>query len=211
VGNRAVRRRASAQESAPRWGWGRIAALAGTFVVMAAVVAIAVVNSQSVPKIASDAPILAHVAVGDSAPPFSVTTLDGKTFDSTKIATPIVLEVFATWCPHCQHETGDINALSSRFGNALNLVAVSGSPYAMDRASVETLGDVRDFAQQLGVEYPIAYDGDLTVAKAYLQGAYPTIVFINPQKKITAIETGEVSLDKLVADAQKAGAHAPSI
>ena len=132
----------------------------------------------------------------------SVPVSDGK---------PVLLEVFATWCPHCQHEVGDINALSSRFGNGLNVIAVSGSPYAMDRASVSTVGDVRDFAQQLGVEYPIAYDGDLKVAKSYLQGGYPTVVFINPQKKITSIETGEIPLDKLVTDAQKAGAHAPPI
>ena len=185
--------------------------MVATFLVMAIVVAIAVVNSQSVPKAASDAPILAHVAVGDTAPLFTATTIDGKTFDSEKTAGPIMLEVFATWCPHCQHEVGDINALSSRFGNGLNVIAVSGSPYAMDRASVSTVGDVRDFAQQLGVTYPIAYDGDLKVAKSYLQGGYPTIVFINPQKKITAIETGEIPLDKLVTDAQKAGAHAPPL
>ncbi len=203
------RRRERAGTSPSTTPWARWTIAGATLLLLAAVVAIAVFNRKQVPQSASEAPIFATLRVGDPAPPFAVTALDGRHIDSSTLTGPILLEVFATWCPHCQHETATLNDLQQRFGKNLSIVAVSGSDTGADRSSPETLDDVRDFAQYFHVDYPVAYDGSLAVAKKYLQGGFPTIVFINPAKRVAAIESGEISLKKLVADAQKAGAQLP--
>ena len=113
---------------------------------------------------------------------------------------PVFLEVFATWCPHCQRETAVINALYHRYAGKLDFVAVSGSPYANDRLSPESLSDVLGFAHYFKVQYPIAYDASLDVAKSYLQGGYPTIALITGDKRIAYVGSGEIDKRKLVSE-----------
>ncbi|HVA33087.1 MAG TPA: TlpA disulfide reductase family protein, partial [Candidatus Baltobacteraceae bacterium] len=131
-------------------------------------------------------------------------TITGQSVDSAAISTPIALELFATWCPHCQAETAALNALERATHGRLAIVAVSASDIAADRQSPASLDDVVGFARQYKVAYPIAYDPKLDVAKAYLQGGFPTIVFIDAHKRVTSIETGEVTVSRLVADAAAA-------
>ncbi|HTX58514.1 MAG TPA: TlpA disulfide reductase family protein [Verrucomicrobiae bacterium] len=174
--------------------------------VVAVVAAIAVINRNAIPQSASQAPLYAKLRVGETAPPFSVTTIDGTPFDLQHVDGPVMLELFATWCPHCQRETAAIDALHERFGDGLSIVAVTGSDIAADRQSAESLDDVKYFAARFDVTYPIAYDANLDTAKSYLQGAFPTIVFIGADKHVRAVRSGERSLGQLTADARAAGA-----
>lgn len=167
---------------------------------------IAFVERRSVPSSATEAPIYGALTKGDPAPRFRVTTLTGDRVDSSQISRPIMLEIFATWCPHCQRETRTIEQLRQRFGDRLSIVAVTGSDTASDRQSAETAGDVRAFAQHFGIDYPVAYDPGLAVAKRYLQGGFPTIIFVDRSKRISSIESGEIDLARLSAEAHRAGA-----
>ena len=203
--NRAQRRRRARPAQAVKRSWTPVVA-ALSIVLVAIIVTIALVYRKTVPQSASEAPIYAPLRVGQTAPAFAVTTLDGRRIDSGTTPEPILLEVFATWCPHCQHETATLNALQSRLGGKLAIVAVSGSDTASDRTSPASLNDVAAFAQYFHVSYPIAYDPDLAVAKGYLQGGYPTIVFIDRSKRVVAVESGEIPLRRLIADAKRAGA-----
>src|ERR1700681_2801593 len=68
------------------------------------IVAVGFVVKNGNVQSASNAPDLAKIKVGDAAPAFSVATTNGP-FDSAKAGgKPILLEAFATWCPHCQRE-----------------------------------------------------------------------------------------------------------
>jgi thiol-disulfide isomerase/thioredoxin len=146
----------------------------------------------------------ATLEIGQVAPSFAVTTIDGSRISSNDITGPLMLEVFATWCPHCQREAPIIEELQREIGDQLSIVAVSGSDVASDTTSPASLDDVREFAQRFKVNYPIAFDADLVVAQKYLQGGFPTIVFVNGDKRITAIEAGETSLQRLLEDARNA-------
>ena len=173
-----------------------------TLAVLVIVVIIAVALASRVPKSASEAPVFSHLAVGDPAPPFAVATTAGP-FDSTKAGKPIFLEVFATWCPHCQRETAVIDNLYAKDQSKVAFVAVSGSATGMDGSNTETQADVVSFAQQLHVNYPIAYDGDLDVAKKYLQGGFPTIVMIGTNGKVAYIDSGEIAESTLQQNINK--------
>jgi peroxiredoxin len=84
-----------------------------------------------------------------------------------------------------------VDELAKQYAGAVAFVGVSGSPYGIDGSSPENQADIDAWIQKLGVTYPIAFDPDLKVANAYLQGGYPTIVLIDPHKTIRYIQSGE--------------------
>jgi len=136
------------------------------------------------------------------APEFEAATTAGH-FDLAEVKKPVFLEVFATWCPHCQRETAVLNKLYAAYGKKVAFVAVSGSDSAMDGDSPASAADVLKFATIFNVKYPIAYDGRLAVADLYLQGGYPTIAVIDAKKTVSYINSGELPYDTLAAEIQK--------
>jgi thiol-disulfide isomerase/thioredoxin len=164
----------------------------GSLGLLAIIAIVAVALASRVPKAASDAPMYAKLSVGDTAPQFAAATTAGP-FDSANAGgKPTLLEVFATWCPHCQHETSVLNQLYAQYGGKANIVAVSGSNVGIDGNASESQEDVMNFVHQFAVKYPVAYDPNLDVAKKYLQGGYPTIVLIDKANKIAYIDSGEI-------------------
>ena len=119
-------------------------------------------------------------------------------FDLAQVQTPVLLEVFATWCPHCQRETVILNDLAAKYAGKLAIVAVSGSPYGIDGTHPESQLDVNQFGSQFNVRYPIAFDPDLKVAGLYLKEGFPTIVLIDPAKKIRWMRSGETPEAEIV-------------
>jgi len=138
------------------------------------------------------------LAVGAKAPEFQVSTTAGL-FDLAEQTKPVFLEVFATWCPHCQRETQVLDRLFATYGSRVAFVAVSGSEMAMDGTSDASQADVVTFAQRFGVKYPIAYDGQMTVFDLYNQGGYPTIVIITKDKRVAYAASGEIAYGDLAA------------
>jgi len=143
------------------------------------------------------------LTIGAKAPEFQASTTAGL-FDLAKTSKPVFLEVFATWCPHCQRETQVLNKLFATYGKQMAFVAVSGSDTGMDGSSPASQADVLAFAQKFAVAYPIAYDGQMTVFDLYNQGGYPTIVIIGKDKKVAYATSGEIAYADLTTQIQKA-------
>jgi thiol-disulfide isomerase/thioredoxin len=159
-------------------------------IIVGAIVAVGYFSRQ-VPQNATKAVGSASIKVGDAAPEFSVQTNAGP-FDLASVSTPVLLEVFATWCPHCQRETAVLNTIAAKYQGKLAIVAVSGDAFNIDHNGPESLADVNTFGATYNVRYPIAFDPDLKVAQAYLKDGFPTLVLINSSKKITWMQDGEV-------------------
>jgi thiol-disulfide isomerase/thioredoxin len=162
-------------------------------IAIALVVTVAVLsrNPSVVPQSATETHTQSTIKVGDAAPPFAVSTTAGP-FDLATDRTPVLLEVFATWCPHCQRETKILDDVYQKYGKRITVVAVSGSNVGADGNTPASQADVVAFAQKYEVTYPVAYDPDLKVANEYLQTGFPTIVVINADKKISYIGDGEI-------------------
>ena len=139
---------------------------------------------------ASQVPHMANLHVGDLAPQFQLSSTAGP-FDLAQVQRPVLLELYAPWCIHCQKETKILNQIYLKYGYRVQVIAVSANGIAMDRQTPESQSDVITFAQKFDVQYPIAFDPNLTVANAYLMQGYPTIVIIDVHKKISSITAGE--------------------
>jgi thiol-disulfide isomerase/thioredoxin len=201
--NRSERRREPGRKSTPNSR--RTTIVYGSLAVLAIIVIGAIAIASRTPNnAASDAPIYAALPVGQAAPAFSAATTQGPVNVPVADHKPVLLEVFATWCPHCQHEVSVLNPLFHKYGDKVHFVAVSGSPYAGDEHSPSSQLDVINFAQKFKVAYPIAYDPDMTVAHKYLQGGYPTIVVIDRAGKIAAVRDGEIPQSAIQSDLEKA-------
>jgi len=178
----------------------------GSLGVLAIAIVVAVALASRVPNTASTAPTYAHIEAGQQAPDFTVFANSGP-FQLSKVTDrPTLLELFATWCPHCQRMTGVLDGLYDKYKGGAAFIGVSASEYGADQ-SPASQADVNDFATKFNVSYPIAFDPNLDVAKKYLQGGFPTLVLIGKDGKILAINDGEIPAKNLAAalDAAIAG------
>jgi cytochrome c biogenesis protein CcmG, thiol:disulfide interchange protein DsbE len=152
---------------------------------------------------ASNAPVNAAAQMGQKAPTFAIPTTHGP-FDLATVDRPVFLEIFATWCPHCQRETAVLNKLYEKYGSRVAFLAIPGSDTGMDGASPESQFDVLNFQMRFNVKYPIAaYDPNLAVAKMFLKGGYPTIAIIDRDKTIAYLNSGEIPFEELAAALDK--------
>ena len=129
--------------------------------------------------------------VGDTAPQFTIATNAG-TFDLAGVSTPVLLEVFAPWCPHCQKEAPILNDLATKYAGKLAIVAVSGDAVDYDHNTAESESNVHVFADQYQTRYPIAFDRDLKVAALYLRSGFPSVYVIDKNKRIRYEQEGEI-------------------
>jgi thiol-disulfide isomerase/thioredoxin len=129
----------------------------------------------------------------EAAPTFALTTLDGEVFDlAAHVAAgekPVVLNLWASWCPPCRAEMPAINTASQRHPDVEFVgVAVNDDP---DKAA--------EFASEIDVSYTIAID-DGTVEEAYPVLGLPGTFFINPDGTIAKRHFGVVTVDSLDDD-----------
>jgi cytochrome c biogenesis protein CcmG, thiol:disulfide interchange protein DsbE len=128
-----------------------------------------------------DAPEAADVgaASGAEAPPFGAVTLDG---DSVALAdlrgSPVLLNVWATWCAPCRQEIPELQSLHERYGpQGLRVIGVT-----VDSRSAGA--DIRAFADEFGMTYDLWWDPDQTVVSRFQAMGVPLTVLIGPDGRI---------------------------
>jgi cytochrome c biogenesis protein CcmG, thiol:disulfide interchange protein DsbE len=171
--------------------------------IVGALIAVRYANTGGVQKSATQTPVLGTAKLHEKAPEFQAATNHGY-FDLAKTNAPVFLEVFATWCPHCQRETAIIDKLYEKYKGRVDFVAVTGSSVGMDHQSPSSEQDTLNYVQQFNAKYPVAFDGSMDVAKEYLQGGYPTLAVIDRNKTVTYLSSGETSFAELDSAIQQA-------
>ncbi len=129
---------------------------------------------------------------GSAAPDFTLKTPQGKSVSLKSYrGKPVLLEFFATWCPHCNAEAPHLAQIAKRY----HIVSINGD--GEDAASVYA------FHRYYGLPYPALLDpssspgsftqrgaGGPVTTKYGLQG-FPTFYVINPKGRITWRSDGE--------------------
>ncbi len=132
----------------------------------------------------SGVPSVIHFARNpERMPPFLVNDLDGGIISTADLHGKVVLVNFwATWCPPCREEIPELIELSSRYKDKLQIIGVS-----MDDAPAS---EVRQFAKQIGINYPVVMGSGAIEAEYGGVPALPTSFIISPEGRVVQKHAG---------------------
>ncbi len=129
----------------------------------------------------SDQAALQAVAeVNRPAPTFTLSTLDGKQVSLSDYRGKVVmLNFWYTKCPPCREETPALQHVYQQLSDK-GLVILGVNVRQNEQPGAAGDQDIRAFAEQFGVTYPIVIDSNRDVAMAYQIYPLPTSIFIDP-------------------------------
>ena len=127
-------------------------------------------------------PVSDHPLSGSPAPEFNLAARSGNAARLDAYAGRVVLlDFWATWCDPCRLSFPEYQALSARYGDGLAVVAISedDEPEGID-----------SFVRETGATFPIAWDGDKSVAQRYQINGMPTLFIIDKSGLVRFVHSG---------------------
>lgn len=124
----------------------------------------------------------AAIEIGNEAPNFSLTDVNGKqTSLSDFKGKAIILDFFASWCPPCRQEVPDFVELQKAYGD---------KDFTVVGVALVNAKDAKDFAGEFGVNYPVLVD-DGKVSDLYGPiRSIPTTFILDKSGKIVKMYIG---------------------
>ena len=140
------------------------------------------------------------LVVGDSAPAYAAVTLAGDTV-RVGAGTPVLLNVWATWCESCREEMADLATLEKKYApEHVKVVAVS-----VDNGGGER---VKRFAESEKLPFTVAHDPAGGVQRAFQAVGVPETYLVSGDGRLLWVRRGglagagpevEAGLDSAVA------------
>ena len=116
-------------------------------------------------------------------PAFLVNDLDGNPVSTAAWKGKVVFVNFwATWCPPCRAEIPVLIDLANRYKDRLQIVGVS--------VDDDDPADVKQFAKQAGINYPIVMADRAIVAEYGGVAALPTLFVVSPEGNVVQKHEG---------------------
>jgi cytochrome c biogenesis protein CcmG/thiol:disulfide interchange protein DsbE len=128
--------------------------------------------------------------IGSPAQDFSGTTTDGKQVSLSSYKGQSVWLTFgASWCAACVAEAPDIQAAYQKFkAKGVVVLAISIS---------EDSATVKDYANRVGLTFPMIADPDSRIASLYRVYGIPAHFFINKAGVLQSTKTGGLSTEQM--------------
>ncbi|MGC8784910.1 MAG: TlpA family protein disulfide reductase [Armatimonadota bacterium] len=115
---------------------------------------------------------------GDTAPNVTLNLLNGETKSLADYrGKVVVLDFWATWCAPCRFTMPKMIQFHNRHREQ-DVVVIGVAVDVTSRAEIE------QFVREMGVNYPIAVDGDATAKSAYQIKSLPTLFIIDKEGNI---------------------------
>ncbi len=143
------------------------------------------------------------------APDFTLHDLRGREMHLQSLRGDwVLLTFFATWCGPCASEMPSLETLfeQRKGGKSRNTVHILG-------IATDPENNVRGFAQQHGMTFPVLLDSQGTASRMYQASSIPTSVLIDPGGQIVGMSRGARDWQRTGAmfDALPAGAVSTSV
>lgn len=136
--------------------------------------------------------------VGDLAPDFVLTTMEGETVRlSDYRGQRVFVNFWATWCPPCRAEMPDMQQLYEEQDVPVEILAVNLTPTEPDE------GNIADFVADFGLTFPILMDRESKVADEYKVQAYPTSYMIDSEGRIAFVAPGAMHKEMMAQEVKK--------
>ena len=135
----------------------------------------------------------APIGVGSAAPDFSATDLNGNPVSLTALQGEVVLlNIWATWCPPCREEMPSMQALHENLAeDGLRIIAVSiDAPIGSGDPSGNPGGDVAEFAERMGLTFPIWLNPSGDIQRIYRTTGVPESFVIDRHGNIVKKQIG---------------------
>ncbi|HDS45416.1 MAG TPA: redoxin domain-containing protein [Methanomicrobia archaeon] len=140
-------------------------------------------------------------AARPEAPPFSLTSLEGTSFNLSDFrGSVVVLDLMATWCPVCKDEMPELVQLRQARPEVV-IITISVDPTEDDT-------ELRAFKEHYAADWRFTRDTD-RVWEKYREFYIPAIVVIEPQGYISFRKAGLVPIAELIAEVDRASAGVP--
>jgi thiol-disulfide isomerase/thioredoxin len=118
--------------------------------------------------------------VSGAAPNLQGATLEGKPYKlPERPEKPVLVHFWASWCPVCRAEQGNIAAIARDNPNVITIAMQSGKPEA-----------VTQYMKEQGIDFPVLNDPLGRYAKIWGVHAVPASFIIAPDGQIHFIEVG---------------------
>jgi thiol-disulfide isomerase/thioredoxin len=131
----------------------------------------------------ADDDVIRFASNAQPMPPFLVNDLDGQVVSTAQLhGKAVIVNFWATWCPPCQEEIPEMMELQKEFGNKLQIIGVS-----MDDGPPE---GVKDFADKIGMNYPIVMGSDALSEEYGGIPALPTSFVVDPEGRVVQKHVG---------------------
>lgn len=122
------------------------------------------------------------VETGQYAPDFSLANTDGQNVSLSDFkGKAIVLNFFATWCPPCRGEIPDFVELQKAYGD---------KGFTFIGVSLVAAKETKDFADKMGINYPLLIDDGKVSATYGPVRSIPTTFVIDKDMKIVKMYIG---------------------
>ncbi|RYG74684.1 TlpA family protein disulfide reductase [Lentibacillus lipolyticus] len=136
------------------------------------------------------------LSVGQMAPDFELTTLEGETIRlSDYRGQRVIVNFWATWCPPCRAEIPDFQKLYDKKDVEILAVNLTGTE--------ESEEEVRNFVNEFEMTFPVPMDANADVATIYQIRAYPTSYMIDSNGRIQFSAMGAMNYDLMVQELSK--------
>lgn len=164
--------------SRPAYAWNLL--IAGLLLSGAAWIWLSKVPPDSLANGALQAPYK-----GFQAPDFSLHTLDNRTIQLSELrGQPVLVNVWATWCPPCRAEMPALERVYQAY-QASGVVILG-----VNATNQDSLAAVQEYIRQGGYTFPILFDQEGVVSNSYQVSSLPTSFFIDSQGIIQEVVVG---------------------
>jgi cytochrome c biogenesis protein CcmG/thiol:disulfide interchange protein DsbE len=114
--------------------------------------------------------------------------------------TPLVVNLWASWCAPCRKEMPAFDAVAAQLGDQVAIVGVTDD--LQRDAAVDT-------ARETGVSYPLRYDEEAALLTQLGISGLPATVFVDEDGTIVGRHLGALTEDELLAEIEDNHGIAP--
>lgn len=139
--------------------------------------------------------------VGSEAPELDAVSLagDGPSSLSAARGQVVIVDFWATFCDPCRKSFPKYQELVDKYAGDLTVIAVS-----VDDPDDVTEDEVKKFAEDLGVSFPIVWDKEKKTAAAYEPPKMPTSYIIDKEGVVKHVHAGFEGGEAAVIDQEVA-------